>query len=733
MPLVAFIEPSADDGGATNGVKVYSLKSHSVIKVWTFPDQAISVKASNRLIVVAYANNSLKVFSALTLSLLETIPDSFPVFSVGSRFLAYASTTRAPKQMKLLENGEIGAAMFSGVGNGVHSIENGNALQDKAIDGLKKATNKMVKEVLVGANYLGNVGYAAVSNYLAPGNAPDRANTSSTNVESVNIVKESSGAAEGTVAVREFPPELHYSSAPGSKESVSQTSSLISHWKPHNNKLSNLTFNASQTLLFTSSTSANTFYIFAIHARGQAISNATAADVLMNPQCLFKLERGYTPATIESACFSANGRWCAVSTGRGTTHLYPLPYSATGSALQNRSRARSISGASVGTEPGNYEIGVMNGWTDVKKGTLEAVNSAFRDLSSSGSTTGAGVGVYPAARIKQVIALSSGGDGGDAATGGESIATIRATLCVGFLFDRVPSRMPKNARKTTVISSSHGSPSFAGHLPGGSGVSEDFIRLFRQRVVSMHPLGFLTLHYVDVGIQDPNSSSGHHDGASSSPGSWVMSSSLSPRDGGNGQQHGLTRTNVKDVLQWDLKRCHDWAEYTPVIDVPRQKGSAWNNGNWASQIETSTFDTAIFGAPVWMDPLFKMHIFDSKGDTGSGDSMASEVSVLQPNLLDLPGFSQLKIKRNRQPGPSIVDSHVAPDISSAMVDVLRIQPSLLQIPVRRRNNDVSFDDADVVDGELDGDCFVDRESAPNMSSSVQMGYFNKLMYKQSNG
>ncbi|KAJ3206614.1 hypothetical protein HDU82_004408 [Entophlyctis luteolus] len=656
-------EPSADDGGATNGVKVYSLKSHSVIKVWTFPDQAISVKA-------------------------KTIPDSFPVFSVGSRFLAYASTTRAPKQMKLLENGEIGAAMFSGVGNGVHSIENGNALQDKAIDGLKKATNKMVKEVLVGANYLGNVGYAAVSNYLAPGNAPDRANTSSTNVESVNIVKESSGAAEGTVAVREFPPELHYSSAPGSKESVSQTSSLISHWKPHNNKLSNLTFNASQTLLFTSSTSANTFYIFAIHARGQAISNATAADVLMNPQC---------------------------------------------SALQNRSRARSISGASVGTEPGNYEIGVMNGWTDVKKGTLEAVNSAFRDLSSSGSTTGAGVGVYPAARIKQVIALSSGGDGGDAATGGESIATIRATLCVGFLFDRVPSRMPKNARKTTVISSSHGSPSFAGHLPGGSGVSEDFIRLFRQRVVSMHPLGFLTLHYVDVGIQDPNSSSGHHDGASSSPGSWVMSSSLSPRDGGNGQQHGLTRTNVKDVLQWDLKRCHDWAEYTPVIDVPRQKGSAWNNGNWASQIETSTFDTAIFGAPVWMDPLFKMHIFDSKGDTGSGDSMASEVSVLQPNLLDLPGFSQLKIKRNRQPGPSIVDSHVAPDISSAMVDVLRIQPSLLQIPVRRRNNDVSFDDADVVDGELDGDCFVDRESAPNMSSSVQMGYFNKLMYKQSNG
>ncbi|ORY53579.1 hypothetical protein BCR33DRAFT_3744 [Rhizoclosmatium globosum] len=84
-PLVVISESSSDNEYA---VKLYSLKTHTVTKKWRFEHPVLSVKATNRLIVVGLANSTLEVYSSITLNHLTHIPDSHPVFAPGSSLIA---------------------------------------------------------------------------------------------------------------------------------------------------------------------------------------------------------------------------------------------------------------------------------------------------------------------------------------------------------------------------------------------------------------------------------------------------------------------------------------------------------------------------------------------------------------------------------------------------------------------------------------------------------------------
>jgi hypothetical protein len=45
---------------------------------------------------------------------------------------------------------------------------------------------------------------------------------------------------------------------------------------------------------------------------------------MLAPRKLLKLFRGYSPALVRSASFSSNSRWLAVTSDRGTTHIYSI-------------------------------------------------------------------------------------------------------------------------------------------------------------------------------------------------------------------------------------------------------------------------------------------------------------------------------------------------------------------------------------------------------------------------
>ncbi|KAJ3057843.1 hypothetical protein HK102_010844, partial [Quaeritorhiza haematococci] len=151
----------------------------------------------------------------------------------------------------------------------------------------------------------------------------------------------------------------------------------VAHWKPHSNPVSHLAFNPNQTLLVTGSTQANTFYVWELPggigggsqtSRKERGGGATSTSHQLDQdtparrhrlrhfprpaRCLYKLERGYTPATIEDVAFSLDSRFVGVSTARGTTHIYMI----------NPGGHRNSAALMRGTRA--YELGVLNGLTD---------------------------------------------------------------------------------------------------------------------------------------------------------------------------------------------------------------------------------------------------------------------------------------------------------------------------------------------------------------------------------
>ena len=97
--------------------------------------------------------------------------------------------------------------------------------------------------------------------------------------------------------------------------------SLIAHFRAHNSPLLALQFDPSGTLLVTASLHGHNVHIFQICPR-QGPDRPISARPTASAIHLFRLSRGVTPAVIEDISFSQTGAWLAVSSARGTTHLF---------------------------------------------------------------------------------------------------------------------------------------------------------------------------------------------------------------------------------------------------------------------------------------------------------------------------------------------------------------------------------------------------------------------------
>ncbi|KAJ3344588.1 hypothetical protein HDU91_000186 [Kappamyces sp. JEL0680] len=94
----------------------------------------------------------------------------------------------------------------------------------------------------------------------------------------------------------------------------------IGHWKPHRNPLSHVSFNASQTIVFTCSTKGTTIYGWDLT---NSFSNSDP-NRLTAPPCIRKFARGFTSAIVTNLTPSPDDQWLSCSTLRGTTHLYKI-------------------------------------------------------------------------------------------------------------------------------------------------------------------------------------------------------------------------------------------------------------------------------------------------------------------------------------------------------------------------------------------------------------------------
>lgn len=105
------------------------------------------------------------------------------------------------------------------------------------------------------------------------------------------------------------------------EKGITARSGVIAHFVSHSSAaIAALQFSPDGSLLLTASETGQDFHVFRILPHPSGSSMATVYH-------MYILHRGDTSATLQDICFSLDSRWVAVTSLRGTTHVFPLtPY-----------------------------------------------------------------------------------------------------------------------------------------------------------------------------------------------------------------------------------------------------------------------------------------------------------------------------------------------------------------------------------------------------------------------
>ncbi|KAJ3177335.1 hypothetical protein HDU87_004587 [Geranomyces variabilis] len=644
-PLVALItdEPPPAEGATKRSLKLFSM--HSLNTAYTLQptqnqhpaDEAVAVKCNSRVIAVAFASHVLNIYSSATMALLGTFtnviasPARGPgVWDIGMRYIIYATSTAPPLPRRAsFTAGDVDSDDYDEAGGGVRGGGNSTTAAGAASGGggddhidARKVAGKVAKELVVGAKVLGEYGYHTLSNYFAPAAPAGGAEGGGAGAVTAAACKGDSqprGSAHhhhhhhsdtrgstppiaGAVIIAALPLEGGTPTPPNTTP--------IAHWKPHTNPVSVACFDLSQTLGLTASMQGTTFYLWEVPTRSTKLKNAPRTSV----RCLYKLERGYTAATIESIAFSHNSRWIGATTARGTTHVYHVD------PFVGRNK-RSAAGG-VGADE---RLALINGLTEPAGG---GVSDALGAFGSGVEAVGGVKSVYPVARVKRQLPSCGetphvADDLGGEAVAGRSILLAAAFLpaeklrgrdggavsCVGNGGAVGYARRPSGERSSPggSLAGSWGSPRTALLDPltasaggGGTTATTTTTRVHRQRILTFQSSerGGLMIHHVDVmlehsaGLSPTAAGAGTAISASSAPhmsfsaprsGSplerfspssllWnAVPAALSTALGGVGGAAGMrkqsnaqpqqhVRVKVSDLMEWNVKRDADWGE-----------------------------------------------------------------------------------------------------------------------------------------------------------------------------
>ena len=374
-------------------VRVYSVAQQGYVRSLPFRTAVLSLRATARVVAVAlssqiygfHAHNLQLSFSVLTYPTPEAPPTAAPhaicVFPVGPvalglRWLAYASA-EAPAPVATAAGGQaVRLASSPGGGGGGAAM----VAHFAKVGG---------RQLAAGVKKAGDSGFKALSKYLpgrpfgSPPTEQGSLGSSATPAEGCGSGGSSGG---GTVLVRDL-----------------ATSTVLAHFRAHASPLCCLQWNPAGRLLLTASTRGGALNVFSL-APGQ-------------PGCvqhLYRLHRGWSPATVQHVAFSSDSAWLTVSTARGTTHLYAVnPHGGPVNAETHAFRHPSHGGPSARSRPAPPPMESLSACCRVRAagdGWLGAVqHRASQAAAAAGLTDGAAGAMAAALRT---LADSDTGGGG---------------------------------------------------------------------------------------------------------------------------------------------------------------------------------------------------------------------------------------------------------------------------------------------------------------------------------
>ncbi|KAH9323273.1 hypothetical protein KI387_017912 [Taxus chinensis] len=297
-------------------VLFYSLRSHSYVHVLRFRQAVYTVRCSARFVAIALASQ-IRCYDAVTLEdtfsvLTYPIPQGVHVagninigygpLAVGPRWLAYAGN-----QGLYSNTGRISPQHLTpspGVSPST-SPANGSLVAHYA--------KESSKQIAAGIVTLGDMGYKTFTKYYSE-LLPDGANSPR------------SGSPSWRHSGNGLPGHAHEPDYAGTvivRDYVSK--SVVAQFRAHTSPLSALCFDPSGTLLVTASVHGHNLNVFRIMPfLGGNGSSSAGFDVNASYVHLYKLSRGVTNAVIQDISFSDDSHWIAISSSRGTSHLFAI-------------------------------------------------------------------------------------------------------------------------------------------------------------------------------------------------------------------------------------------------------------------------------------------------------------------------------------------------------------------------------------------------------------------------
>lgn len=129
------------------------------------------------------------------------------------------------------------------------------------------------------------------------------------------------GTQPGMVTILDIKhPIKDVSPTSGTPVAINGSDPIIAHFMAHTEAVIAMSFDPSGMLLLTADRRGHDFNVFRIQPH-------PCGSVLAAVHHLYVLHRGDTSAKVQDIAFSFDSRWVAVSTLRGTTHVFPItPY-----------------------------------------------------------------------------------------------------------------------------------------------------------------------------------------------------------------------------------------------------------------------------------------------------------------------------------------------------------------------------------------------------------------------
>ncbi|KAF9100012.1 Breast carcinoma amplified sequence 3 [Mortierella sp. AD031] len=322
-PLLAVISNKKTDDGDVSHKKleIYSLATHQVVKTLDFgegPDYDISaLDVNERGLVLALTapgeGTRLLMLNQLTLQPMHPKPTvlndvAYPgVFALGTRLLTYVTTSESPNDSSDIKNGE--------------ESDGGGGYQDLA--------KGVAKEVFGGVKMLGGFAHQTLSSYWSGTQGANATASTSPPVQSGfnrsphrHTRRSSASVDHDRASSHVSHRRRHDDNSPHKKEAIGTViirditlanMPIVAHFKPHDHPITGCKFSPSGRLLLTVSRHGNVFHIHEVRP-----------SVNPGSRHVYKLSRGITHASVEDIVFNEDETWVAVTTSRGTTHLYAI-------------------------------------------------------------------------------------------------------------------------------------------------------------------------------------------------------------------------------------------------------------------------------------------------------------------------------------------------------------------------------------------------------------------------